>query len=67
MKDWSATEVDRVFAALDDWREQFTEHKEKVGVGAIPSTRGDNIGVGGETDGIVQCLHCTPTPVPSGP
>ena len=30
MKDWSAAEVDRVFAALVDWREQFQEHKNKV-------------------------------------
>ncbi|CAN0042899.1 unnamed protein product [Ascophyllum nodosum] len=30
MKDWSALEVDRVFAALIDWREQFQEHKSKV-------------------------------------
>lgn len=30
MKDWSAPEVERVFAALGDWREQFAEHKTKV-------------------------------------
>lgn len=33
MKDWSTTEVDRVFAALSQWREQFQEHKNKVGGG----------------------------------
>lgn len=43
MKDWTAGEVDRVFAALDDWREQFTEHKNKVGVGTIPTNRGDRM------------------------
>lgn len=36
MKDWSAAEVDRVFAALTDWREQFTEHKSKVGLRRSP-------------------------------
>lgn len=30
MKDWSMTEVDRVFAALTQWREMFQEHKDKV-------------------------------------
>lgn len=30
MKDWSSVEVDRVYAALADWREQFQEHKSKV-------------------------------------
>lgn len=30
MKDWSTGEVERVFAALDDWREQFQEHGIKV-------------------------------------
>lgn len=30
MKDWSAPEVERVFASLLDWREQFTEHQTKV-------------------------------------
>lgn len=34
MKDWSAAEVERVFAALVDWREQFQEQKNKVGGGA---------------------------------
>ncbi|CAN0055160.1 unnamed protein product, partial [Sphacelaria rigidula] len=30
MKDWSTPEVERVFAALSDWREQFHEHKKKA-------------------------------------
>lgn len=32
MKDWSAPEVERVFAAMGDWREQFQEHKNHVRV-----------------------------------
>jgi len=51
MKDWSPPEVERVFAALSDWREQFTEHKNKVmirkrlkGWGEVPvPERGDII------------------------
>lgn len=30
MKDWSRVEVDRIYVALADWREQFQEHKSKV-------------------------------------
>lgn len=30
MKDWSTAEVERVFTALGDWREQFQEHQSKV-------------------------------------
>ncbi|CAB1119426.1 unnamed protein product [Ectocarpus sp. CCAP 1310/34] len=30
MKDWSTAEVERVFTALGDWREQFQEHQSKA-------------------------------------
>lgn len=35
IKDWSPPEVEGVFRALCDWREQFEEHKKQVGTARI--------------------------------
>lgn len=52
MKDWSQPEVERVFAALSDWREQFTEHKNKVGTRLKIRKGQTQKGVGGGWHGV---------------